>query len=90
MSKKQNEIKSARALIMELTSLLEKDWKENQTSAFLTAYEREENNDYNGANPTEQDLLYILATAIYKANIANPSDFFLSMQLDIEKPKTYR
>lgn len=53
MLKRQNEVKSARALIIKLTSLLKKNWKEDQTSTFLTTYKKEEDKDSSRANPTK-------------------------------------
>lgn len=90
-SKKQKEDKSARALITELTSLLEKNWEKDQVLAFLTIYEEDkEDKNLSRTNPTKEDLLHIQATIIHKANAVNPSNFFLPTQLNIKEPETYK
>ncbi len=90
MPKRQEEAESTRALIIELTSLLGKEWEDDQALAFLTFCKKNKDKDSKGVSSIEQNLLHILATAIYKANATNLSDFTSSTQLDIEEPKTYK
>lgn len=84
MPKKQSKVKSTKVLITEITSLFEKNWERDQTSAFLTACKRKEDKNFNRTNLTKQDPLHILVAAIHKVNAANLSNFSLSTQLDIE------
>ena len=77
------------ALITKLTSLLEKDWEDDQVLASLTTCEgSNEDDDSNKADSFEADPLHILAAAINKANAGNPSDFSSSTQLDVEETET--
>lgn len=91
LAKKQEKVENAiNVLIIELTSLLKKNWKKDQTSAFLTTYKKDnKNNDSNGSNLTKQDPLHVLAVAIYKANTRNLSNFSSSTLLDVEESETY-
>lgn len=87
--KRQNEVESTKALITKLISLFEKNWEEDQTSAFLINCKRKEDEDSNRANFTTQDLLYILVAVIQKANTANLSNFSFITQINIEELETY-
>lgn len=74
-TKMQDEAENATNALI-ITLLLKKNWEEDQISAFLTTCEeKNEDDDSDRANPTKQDPLHILAAAIYKVNIASPSDF---------------
>lgn len=88
MLKKQNESKSAKA-ITELILLLEKNWEEDQTSTFLLIYKKEQDKEFSRVNFTKQDLLHILAMAIYKANAINPSDFSSLTLLNVKELEIY-
>ncbi len=89
MPKRQEKAQGTRALIIELISLLEKDWENDQVSAFLTTREKNKDQDSKGVSSIEQDPLHILPTAIHKINTTNPSNFTSSTQLDVEEPETY-
>lgn len=90
MPKRQKEAENDKMLIIGHILLLEKDLAEDLISTFLTAYKKNKNADFSKANLIRQDLLHILATVIYKANIAKPSNLSSSTQLNIEEPKTYK
>lgn len=88
MAKKQSEIRNTfNMLITQFTSILNKNWEEDQVSIFLILYQNTEdlipNND-------GQDFLDILAATIHKANVENLSDFFTISHLNVKEPKTYK
>lgn len=81
-SKKNNE------LIIQLTSFLKDDCDESEkiTVFLATSCKREV---FNTKTKIEADPLNILASVIYKTNVADTSKFTSLTQLDIEEPKTY-
>ncbi len=77
-------------LVAQLTSLLDKDWEDYaKVSAFLASCCDQDQDPGNKALESKLDPLHILATAIQKANAANPADFSSTSQLDVEEPETY-
>lgn len=78
MPKRQGGVESTKVLITELISLLEKDWEEDQVLTFLTTYKKDKDTVSRRTNSIEQNPLYILVMAIYKANTTNPNNFLSS------------
>lgn len=67
--KRQRRAESTRVLITEFIFLFEKERKEVQVSIFLIICKEDKDVVSKKANFIEQNLLHILAMAIYKANI---------------------
>lgn len=53
MPRRQEEVESTRVLIIELTLLFEKDWEDDQASAFLTTRKKNEDKDSKRASSIE-------------------------------------
>ena len=78
-------------LVTQLTSLLDKNWEDDaKVSAFLASCYDQDQDPGNEALKSKLNPLYILATAIQKANAANPADFSSISQLNVEEPETYK
>lgn len=77
-----------KVLIIQLITLLENNWKKsNKVTAFLASYY---NDDTGSKIKTEIDPFYILATATYKINTEDTSQFTSLTQLDVKKFETYK
>lgn len=75
-------------LITQLAIFVDIDREEsNKISPFLANYY---NDETNSKVEIKTDTLYILATAIHKANARNASEFTLLTQFHDEKPKNLR
>lgn len=79
--------KNTEALITLFVKLLSNDWEEEEK---ILAFFASIDNDNGHISHTSLDPLYLLATSIYKSHFINPDDFVFSIQLDIEKPETYK
>ena len=87
---KKQEGSTIHTLVTQVTSLLDKNWEDDaKVSAFLASCCDQDQDPGNEALESKLDPLYILATAIQKANAANPADFSSTSHLDVKEPETY-